>query len=326
MKLIKRQVGHMLREEFYNSTLQSAFLWFIKKKNKQCKGFCPMCKYYYRCQEDVVFEKNYGGKIKMMNGIDISNIQCKMDLKSACEHIEFVIMKASEGKNFCDKSFYKYAVQLTKLNKLMGCYHYCRPDNNKNPADEADNFINTVFKAGLIGKAILVADWEQDVSNPEWLISFCNEIMDRTGVRPFIYGSTNPLSKIYSIVGNTFPFWVAQWPTSGDIMIGTSPAKKGPNFVSEWRIWQHSSRGLVPGYGSFIDLDYTTMTKDEWLDACKIKSSKQEEVLSDDMQWAIKIGLFEGHNNGVFKPKEPLTREQAATLFKRYTQILKDIM
>lgn len=262
----------------------------------------------------------------MMYGIDISNIQRNMNLNKACESIDFVIMKASEGKTFRDKSFNNYVVQLTKLNKLMGAYHYCRPDNNKDPADEADNFINTVFEAGILGKAILVADWEQDTSNPEWLIKFCNEILDRTGVRPFIYGSRYPLDRIYAITGDTFQFWLAQWPTNNEIKVGSCPIKEHPKLNYNWKIWQYSSKGTVYGYGSYIDLDFTTMTREEWVEAASIKSSIQKEVLTDDMQWAIKVGLYEGHNNGLFKPKDPLTREQAATLFKRYTQILKDIM
>lgn len=262
----------------------------------------------------------------MMYGIDISNIQRNMDLNRACESIDFVIMKASEGKTFRDKSFNNYVVQLTKLNKLIGAYHYCRPDNNKDPADEADNFINTVFEAGILGKAILVADWEEDVSNPEWLITFCNEILDRTGVRPFVYGSYQPLCRIYDIVKDMYPFWIAQWPTKEEIPVGNPPVKQVPTFRYPWKIWQYSSSGVVDGYFSHVDLDVTTMTKEEWIEAASIKSAVQKEVLTDDMQWAIKVGLYEGHNNGLFKPKDPLTREQAATLFKRYTQILKDIM
>lgn len=37
----------------HQDTLKSSFIWWIKRKNKHCKGFCPTCRWYFRCQEDV---------------------------------------------------------------------------------------------------------------------------------------------------------------------------------------------------------------------------------------------------------------------------------
>lgn len=56
MKLLKSQRLYML-EVHHNSTLQGAFRWWLKRRNKYCKSFCPLCEFYYRCQEDVEMEK-----------------------------------------------------------------------------------------------------------------------------------------------------------------------------------------------------------------------------------------------------------------------------
>lgn len=46
----------------HNETLQGAFIWWITRKNKHCVKFCPLCEYYFRCQEDVTIEKIMEGK------------------------------------------------------------------------------------------------------------------------------------------------------------------------------------------------------------------------------------------------------------------------
>lgn len=56
MKLIKRQTMYMLMVH-HNNTLQGAFMWWLTRKNSSCKSFCPLCEYYYRCQEDVELRK-----------------------------------------------------------------------------------------------------------------------------------------------------------------------------------------------------------------------------------------------------------------------------
>lgn len=50
---------HPIKQHLYNynihheETIGSAFIWWIKRRNKCCRDFCPLCKYYYRCQEDI---------------------------------------------------------------------------------------------------------------------------------------------------------------------------------------------------------------------------------------------------------------------------------
>lgn len=56
MKLRKKQLLYMLMVP-HNDTLQGAFLWWITRENKHCRKFCPLCKFYFRCQEDVALEK-----------------------------------------------------------------------------------------------------------------------------------------------------------------------------------------------------------------------------------------------------------------------------
>lgn len=57
-KFLPKQELHFLMVP-HEGTLRSAFKWWALKKNKFCRSFCPACKYYYRCQEDVAVEMHF---------------------------------------------------------------------------------------------------------------------------------------------------------------------------------------------------------------------------------------------------------------------------
>lgn len=258
-----------------------------------------------------------------MYGIDVSGWQKGIDLSKA--ELDFGIVKVSEGVRFTDKAYQDHILQLTELNKLIGCYHFARPDLHgtiKEMKQEAEWFVSEVGRKGLVGKAILVLDWETEpIDKPKLISAWLSRVEELTGVRPFIYGSRSKLrSKTFSSFIKKYPIWLAVWPTIKQIP-NCKPIPKTPPEQSPvpWKIWQFSSSGRWPGFNGNVDCDYTEMTKQEWLSYASCANKKPEkEVISDDMQWAIDYGLFKGDGNGNYYPKDMLTREQAATVFRRF--------
>lgn len=61
MKIFVKQELYMFLVH-HNDSLISSFIWYITRKNKHCRKFCPLCKYYFRCQEDVEIERQMEGK------------------------------------------------------------------------------------------------------------------------------------------------------------------------------------------------------------------------------------------------------------------------
>lgn len=60
MKLLVKQIGYISTVEHENS-LFGCLKWWITKRNKECHSFCPSCKWYFRCQEDVAFDEYLEG-------------------------------------------------------------------------------------------------------------------------------------------------------------------------------------------------------------------------------------------------------------------------
>ena len=260
-----------------------------------------------------------------MYGIDISNHQRNIDLTAG--KYDFAIIKATEGIGFTDRSFEKFAVQLTELNKLLGCYHFARPDLHGTIHDmekEADWFISVVRNAGLLNKAILVLDWETEPMDREDLLkAFIFRVKSKTGITPFIYGSKSKFNSWKNWWSLSYcPIWMALWPTISRPSVGVDPGFTKPDKTVNWRIWQYTSTGIYPNYKGNIDLDYCELTEEEWKKLAGMKTEPVEmpEVIKEDMQWAIDNGIFTGYGNGKYGPKEPLTREQAATILKRFKE------
>lgn len=266
-----------------------------------------------------------------MYGIDISNIQSKIDLSKG--NYDFAIIKATEGINFVDKSFSRYAKELSQLNKLIGCYHFARPDLHSTVGQmeaEARNFTNAVATAGLTKKAILVLDWERNGDgNPKELINaFCKFVHSILGYYPIIYCNSYFMSQSnLQEVLNKYKCWVAQWPcayfgfTVGEKINENIPSTSDIKPI----IWQYTSKGTFPEYTGNVDLDYSILSVDDWriLAGEDTNLKGADETISADMEWAINKGLFNGYSDGTYHPTEPLTRQAAASLFRRFYQIIE---
>lgn len=258
-----------------------------------------------------------------MYGIDISTYQKKIDLTKG--KYDFAIIKATEGVGFADKAFHNFAVQLTELDKLVGCYHFARPDLHwtvNEMKKEADWFVQKIRDEGLLHRAILILDWEREPTDREDLVkAWVLRVESQTGIVPFIYGSRSKMNgwKKWWAMSHC-PIWMAVWPTIKRYQAGVDPGITAPSTDIDWKIWQYSSTGAYPGFSGNVDLDYCKFDRETWLKMAGHKEESVKEVINKDMEWAIESGLFTGYGNGLYGPKAPLTREQAATLFRRYTE------
>lgn len=267
----------------------------------------------------------------MMYGMDLSHYQDNIDLSKG--NYDFCIIKATEGIGYTDKSFDKFAEQLTKLDKLIGCYHYARPDLHgyiTSMREEANWFVEEVKRMNLLGKAILILDWEKEPMDNEELVSaWCDKVFRETGVRPFIYGSASKINKWANAgwdVLKDHPIWIAKWPDGKRFEVGEELELIHPKGT--WTIWQYSAVGLYPDFQGNVDLDLTKLSRDAWMVCAGNTPYKPEETITQTMQWCIDKGIFVGDGEGHYMPNNPLTREQAAQVIYNIFNIInmKDLL
>lgn len=259
-----------------------------------------------------------------MFGIDISNWQGDLNLQANADRFDFCIIKATEGRNYTDEYFEKFAFQLTKLGKPFGTYHFARPDLRADVADmerEAVDYVNALKSMELIGKGIMVLDWETEpIDAIMWAEAWLNKVVELTGIKPFIYINENTLTRWRgkSIIQN-YPIWLASWYNLGNEREVREEYNKLKQMYPqiEIPIWQYTSEGSIEGYNGMVDLDYSPLSTAEW-EICASGKMNDKEVIIEDMQWAIDNGLFKGYPDGSFQPRSDITREELATVMKRF--------
>lgn len=163
----------------------------------------------------------------MLYGCDISHWQG--DLFDFTDY-DFVIAKASEGVTYTDPCFQLNMERALRDKKLIGAYHYARPENNS-AKDEALNFVKTVKP--YVGKCLLALDWEATALKypVEWALEWLLEVERLTGVVPLIYCSESYVKNLGIIAENGNGLWCAKW--------GDDKPKYNPFNVLA--IWQYTS-------------------------------------------------------------------------------------
>ena len=144
----------------------------------------------------------------MLNGIDVSSHQKAMDMSTyPCD---FVICKATEGTGYVNPFCDIHYQQAKSSGKLLGVYHYARPDAGNSPEAEADYFLRNI--TGYIGEAILALDLEcagwQKYS--EWSKKWLDRVYEKTGIRPLFYSSGDGFANFKNMINaGNYGVWAA---------------------------------------------------------------------------------------------------------------------
>jgi GH25 family lysozyme M1 (1,4-beta-N-acetylmuramidase) len=188
-----------------------------------------------------------------LTGIDISKWQA--GLNPGAVPCGFVIAKATEGNGYTDASCAGFVDGAIAAGKLVGVYHFARPDLGNSAQEEAEWFVSQV--KGWVGRAVLILDWEAgNLANVAWAKAWLDRVTATTGVRPLIYMSASPASAYdWSAVSGGYGLWIAGYPTGGPTTLGAPDCPYRPGHGWQIAMWQYTSSGTVPGYGGRLDLD-----------------------------------------------------------------------
>jgi GH25 family lysozyme M1 (1,4-beta-N-acetylmuramidase) len=202
-----------------------------------------------------------------LNGLDISNWQAGTDFSSI--DFDFVIIKATQGTGYVDKSCDGFFQQALAMGKCLGFYHYA---GGSDPGTEAEYFVNNT--SNYFHHAIPFLDWESadnarwGNNDNQWVTDFCNRVEELTDVRPLVYVQQSARGNIAGEIGNHG--WIAQYPNNDrvDSYVDT-PWNDG---AYDCLIRQYTSNGYLNGQGRF-DLDKFYGSVDDWNSYAKIDGS-----------------------------------------------------
>lgn len=224
-----------------------------------------------------------------MNGIDISAYQKGLDLTKI--NADFVIIKATEGTYMRQSIAKEFYAAAAASNKLVGFYHFAA---GQDAFAEADYFVDYV--APYIGKALLALDWEGEAvkRGVSWAKKWLDRVYERTGIRPIIYMSKSVAQGWdWKTVAKDYALWGAQY-ASYDTVNGYQdmPWTDGKS----WGAWgelpiirQYTSRGKLPGWSKYLDLDKGYLTAGDWLRLAGVPEKPEEPPLKDIAEIAEEV-------------------------------------
>ena len=211
----------------------------------------------YNEVESVTFESDK----YFVKGIDVSHHNPILNWNVVMEqNISFAYIKATEGITHEDRN-YPYNYKLAKeTNIRVGSYHFY--SFGISGSKQAQHFIKKAQCDS--GDLIPAIDVEHSPANPyskdkKYIDLVVQElkILEKTlfehyGVHPVIY-TNKDCYKLY--IKNNFP----------DNIIWMCDLHNEPsNDIKNWRIWQFSHKGEIPGVDGDIDLNYYRYTFDEF--------------------------------------------------------------
>ena len=199
--------------------------------------------------------------ISIYAGIDISRwnkIEDWQELKSS-GLANFCWIKLTEGADYLCPISSKHFAAARSNGVTCGAYHFARPDLNLDPQGEVKNFVENVeIKAGDLRP---VLDFETAGSHDpdsirNWVKTFLEEFESQSGVRPVVYTGGNMVK--YYLGGDTtgiddYTLWHA-WYNKKGFKKGIKPDRLGG--WDEWRVWQWTGTGSVPGASGNIDRNW----------------------------------------------------------------------
>lgn len=182
-------------------------------------------------------------------GIDVSRYQNRINWKEVRNmnvqniFIQFVFIKATEGKYMKDKRFKENWKEAKENGITRGAYHYYLPDGA--PQQQAKNFLETVkFEPGDLPPVIDIEDrgigvHKAFISN---IHKFLELVEKKCKCKPIIYSYDSFYNDYLIGQFEDYPIWIARY----------GPEKP---LSGNFDFWQFTDHAQVDGIGSKVDMN-----------------------------------------------------------------------
>ncbi|PJZ52109.1 GH25 family lysozyme [Leptospira adleri] len=185
-----------------------------------------------------------------LRGIDVSHHQGRIVWDEVPKReVSFVYIKATEGADFRDPSFFTNWKEAKEAGFPVGAYHFftlC-----KTGIEQAENFIRWVPKESNSLPPVLDLEFTGNCKERPNLKNVKKEIQDYLERIDSYYGKKTILYSTFEFIDQYIgeesfehPIWIR------DIF-------KHPNTFSDisWILWQYKNRGRISGIEGYVDLN-----------------------------------------------------------------------
>lgn len=193
--------------------------------------------------------------------IDASNWQ---NNNVADYDVDGFIFKATEGRGYVDPTCDPKYQRAKARGKLLGVYHFARPDLGNSAEAEAEYFCANTKGYWEKKEAVLALDWEAgNLWDVAWAKRWLDKVAEITGVKPLIYMSASVVTKYdWSSVAKTYGLWIAGYPNKYNVVNPPTPTPADMPYKigawDFWAIWQYSSSKGT------LDLNIAQMDATAW--------------------------------------------------------------
>ena len=193
-----------------------------------------------------------------VHGFDISHHQGDINWKelqkvqNAPFPVRFVFMKASEGGDFSDTTFIRNFDRARQYGFIRGAYHFFNP--NTDAARQADFFIRSVkLEPGDLPPVLDIEKvGDNELELRKGVKTWLRLIERHYRVKPILYASYKFKERyLNDSIFNTYPYWIAHYYVDS------------VRYEGEWKFWQHTDGGTLPGIREQVDLNVFNGTLDE---------------------------------------------------------------
>jgi lysozyme len=241
-----------LQEKLTGLTVDGSF---GKKTEDAVKNFQKITRITVNGVADVTTLAYLG--LEVLSGIDVSSHNGQIDWAAVAKGgSKFAWVKHTEGQTHNNPRHEENLLGARKAGLYAGAYHFGRSDTDQTPnlgdAVKEANWFLKQYKA-LPGDLVPALDVENglktdDNYNAEWIMKWLEVVGTALGCKPIIYTAKwatdmyiNTSKKALLAEIAKYPLWVASYNS------GINPNRMPQVCWDQWKIWQWTGSGTVPG-------------------------------------------------------------------------------
>ena len=187
-------------------------------------------------------------------GIDVSSHQGVFPWEAIRDSIDFAILRSSHGMDERDEQFERNYAECKRLGIPVGAYHYYYWSDWGKHQIETSNFLEAI--KGKTFEFPVFIDYEEGFAltptklgslSKEKITEYAKDDLARirkAGHRAGLYANKHWLTDKINVADLDLDMvWLAQYAAK-------------PSYAGEYRIWQYTSSGSIPGYDGRLDMNY----------------------------------------------------------------------